>query len=629
MAQIFGCYLTNPALNLLSILSGMGASMRRPTQSEAQVCASAGARGGLGALLSNETGSLTDGSEISSGCALAIDGRIKVQPANGASPVQRIFRQYQAVGRNFVDQLAGSFALGLVDSPRKRLICATDHFATRSLYWIHLPGIFAFSTEVKAFLALPGLDVQVDPQAVAAYLRYGRLFGERTLWANVRRLRPGSMIEYDADRDSVKATTYWHVEEVVGQRHALDATRKEALRSSFRSAVLQYCPDRGRMGLSLSGGLDSRAILAVLAAAKYPVRLRTEGVAGCVDQRVTARLAEQTGYPWKFSALQSFDIAQYVDAMRRYVYLTEGMMVPDGYPGISAMRFAQEEDLAVLQRGHGGENARLRDAWPFQVRDAVLRQQTRAELVSFVEPDGDRSEATWLGLFADSGIRKAITDPADTYASFIGQYNARLTPAEVLSLMYLHINEAGSVAAYRNSLRGYVDMAVPFADDEFLELVLGTRVAERRDSTIHHDLIGHFFPTLLKTTNSNTGAPLDASRLRLYVADKFQAVMRRLNLPGFRHYHNVEKWIANSLRESVRTLLLEQRTLKRGIYEPDALKQVIDQSERPGNSRLLARLVMIEMWFRLFVDREVESYELQIDSLERTGRETNPVVAWA
>jgi asparagine synthase (glutamine-hydrolysing) len=217
-------------------------------------------------------------------------------------------------------------------------------------------------------------------------------------------------------------------------------------------------------------------------------------------------------------------------------------------------------------------------------------------------------------------MRQSISNPVDTYTRFIDQYGPQVTPAEILNLMYLHINEGGSVAAFRNSLRGYVDMAVPFVDDDFLKLILATRVEDRRDSTIHHHLIRSHCPSLMKIANSNNGAPLDASPLRRVLTEKFLAVMRRLSLPGFRHYHNVQTWIRKSLRESVRSLLLEPRSLKRGLYDPTCLQEMLSDSAPPSSSRILPRLVMLEMWFRLFVDREIDDYQLTLDNPDRLTR---------
>jgi asparagine synthase (glutamine-hydrolysing) len=595
----------------------MGERMRRPTQEPASTWLEPTGRGGLGALLGREFGAFGAlGGKCT--CCVALDGRLVSPAADGPDLLEELVACYRALGTGFVEHLQGSFALALYDVNRQRLVIATDRYSTRPLYWTRLPGGLAFGSELKGFLALPDLAVRIDPAAVASYLRYGRLFGKRTIWRDVIRLPPRTVLEYDRTHDLVRERVYAPTEAVVQQRHALTADRKEALCAAFRRAVLRGYPETGRLGLSLSGGLDSRAILAVIAGENRQVCLRTMGVEGCGDQRVGARLARCTGQSWQFTPLSRQEIGQYVEAMRRYVYLTEGMLMPDGFPGVASVQFADEEKLTVLQRGHGGENARVGDAWPFQVNDEVFRQRTRAELQNYLEQNVAQHPVAASPLFVDSEIRQAVQEPADTYAGFAAQMDSALTPAEVLSLMYLHINEGGSVCAYRNSLRGYVEMALPYADGNFLELVLGTTVADRRDATIHYHLIRKHCLDLMRIPNSNHGAPLDASRFRRVATEKFLFLMRRLGLAGFRHYHSVETWIRQSLLQSIRALLMEPRTRARGLYDATALNQLLEGPDTTAGARLLARLVMVEMWFRMFVDREVEGYQLSLTLPEQT-----------
>jgi len=110
----------------------------------------------------------------------------------------------------------------------------------------------------------------------------------------------------------------------------------------------------------------------------------------------------------------------------------------------------------------------------------------------------------------------------------------------------------------------------------------------------------------MSISNSNTGAPLDASSLRLALMDKFNSIMRRLQVPGFRHYHYMELWIKNFLSEQVRALVLDSRTLSRGLYDREYLSQLVERARTDASlSRLLNLIVNIEIWFRLFCDGEV------------------------
>jgi asparagine synthase (glutamine-hydrolysing) len=612
MAQIFGSFWSHPLPTAAEAAAAMGQRLRRPTQGRAEIWCDPQGRGGLGAMLAQERGSFSVVADPRGEIVVAVDGRVDFGRSGDQRCDQLLVESYRQKGTDFVRELKGSFALALFDSAQRTLIVATDRLSTRALFWTRLPQGLAFCSELKGLLALPDWRAQVDPEAIASYLRYGRLFGRRTMCQGVELLLPGRVLVYQLDTDSATDRQVQSLEPLVLERRPMTPDRLRDLSDAFGAGVAKTCPSSGKVGLSLSGGLDSRGILAVLMARKVNTVMRTEGFEGCMDERVGARLSSATGFPWSFQPLRKFDIESYVESTRRYVYLTEGMLVPEGFPGIGPIRFAHEEGLSVLQRGHGGENARVGDAWPFQVNAAALALSERSQLAGFLEPASEQASSDIRDLFADEPTRRAVANPADHLASFAAGIDSSLTPAETLSLMYLRINDGGQVTAFRNCLRGYADMALPYLEDDFLDLVLTTRVVDRRDESIHHHLIHAHCPALMKVPNSNHGAPLDASRLRRLVTEKSHALFRKLRLPGFRHYHYVDTWLKQLLRSSVESLLLDRRSLERGLVSPQKLREIVADPSVPGRPRLLARLVTIEMWQQLFCDRDLDRYSLSL-----------------
>ena len=610
MAQIFG-YLTSRPLAVASEIAGnMARRLRRPTQGPANVWSEPLQRGCLGAVLGNERGGFAVASSAQKNCIVAVDGWIEVSGKVTTDPCAELIERYSRLGPELADGLGGSFAFALFDDELQKLILATDRLSTRGVFWTKTPCGFGFCSELKGLLAIPDWQPQIDPQAIASYLRYGRLFGRRTMCRGVELLLPGRTLIYDVKSQTCEERISSRLESRVEERRPLTTDRLQAMGEAFASGVAKGNFNGGKVGLSLSGGLDSRGILAVLARHQTDTVMRTEGMEGCMDQRVGARLAAATGFPWCFQPLKQFDIHTYIDAMRRYVYLTDGMLIPEGFPGIGPIRFAQEEGLTVLQRGHGGENARVGDAWPFQVKDDVLALRRRDDLTPYLETDARRKQVDLEGLFSDPEVTKSIAEPADTLLDFSRTIDSSLTPAETMNLLYLRINDGGQVTAFRNCLRGYADMALPYLSDEFLDLVLGTRVADRRGEAIHYHLIQSHCPALMKVPNSNHGAPLTASPLRRLATEKAHSLFRKLRLPGFRHYHYVDQWMQRLLRDSVRGFLSDPRSRSRGLINETAMSQILGDPSQPGRPRLLVRLVAIEMWARMFVDRDIESYEL-------------------
>jgi hypothetical protein len=138
---------------------------------------------------------------------------------------------------------------------------------------------------------------------------------------------------------------------------------------------------------------------------------------------------------------------------------------------------------------------------------------------------------------------------------------------------------------------------MPFADEAFLTELLGSPLALRSDTTIHRHLIR---PQLRRVRNSNTGAPASAGPLVEAVLDKFNTLFKRLNVYGYRHYHNFDAWMKAQLLTSVESVLLDPGTIARGMLDESKLRHLISAT-RDGTADhgyLFQVLLLIELWQR-------------------------------
>ncbi len=112
-------------------------------------------------------------------------------------------------------------------------------------------------------------------------------------------------------------------------------------------------------------------------------------------------------------------------------------------------------------------------------------------------------------------------------------------------------------------------------------------------------------PQLLKIPNSNTGAPLDAGKIRLVVTDKFNSIMKRLSIPGFRHYTEFNKWHRDGFKQSIQNIIFNDRLADRGLYNMDYLKHVYEQhlSGKKNYGAFIGTVVGLELWQRMFSDQ--------------------------
>ena len=162
------------------------------------------------------------------------------------------------------EHLLGDFAFALWDAKRHLLFCARDHVGARPFYYALAGETFVFASDIAAVLAARGVSGDLDEAAVATRLTYGsRPLGERTLYRDVRRLLPGHALT--VGRRSVRVHRWWRPEEVPAHASASDDALAEECLAVVSEAVRDRVRDARRVGVHLSGGLDSSGAAALAA----------------------------------------------------------------------------------------------------------------------------------------------------------------------------------------------------------------------------------------------------------------------------------------------------------------------------------------------------------------------------
>lgn len=170
---------------------------------------------------------------------------------------------YEEFGDAFPQRLRGMFAIVLWDEPRRKLLLVRDRIGKKPLVYTKFRGGIAFASEIQALLSL-GLDRTVDEVAIAQYLSLGYVPPPRTGFANIKSLPPGTTL---AVEDGVVADPirYWRLS-YEPKLEMSDAEALERLRHEIDDAVRVRLMSDVPLGAFLSGGLDSSAVVAAMAA---------------------------------------------------------------------------------------------------------------------------------------------------------------------------------------------------------------------------------------------------------------------------------------------------------------------------------------------------------------------------
>ena len=186
------------------------------------------------------------------------------------------------------------FALAIWDAREEALHLARDPVGIKPLYYEQTGAELSFASEIKALLTgRPGRR-EVNPQALHEYLWFGNAHDERTMFRGIHRLRPGHRATFRAGRLEV---VEYHNPARVGGSTLSFSEAVEGTRTLLQAAVASHLASDVPIGVFLSGGVDSAALVA-LAAPAYSGRLATytAAFAGASDELLGARrVAEQFG----------------------------------------------------------------------------------------------------------------------------------------------------------------------------------------------------------------------------------------------------------------------------------------------------------------------------------------------
>lgn len=192
--------------------------------------------------------------------------------ANGArfhtrGDTEVLLHAWRAWGPAMLERLNGMFAFAIHDADAGTLFLARDRLGVKPLHYVELPdGALAFASELKGLLAHPLLRRAPDLTAVEDYLAYGYVPDDACIVAGVKKLAAGHFLRVERGRTVPFPRQWWDVDFSTHARGSADALGEEMverMRAGVRSRMVADVP----LGAFLSGGVDSSAVVALMAEA--------------------------------------------------------------------------------------------------------------------------------------------------------------------------------------------------------------------------------------------------------------------------------------------------------------------------------------------------------------------------
>jgi asparagine synthase (glutamine-hydrolysing) len=530
------------------------------------------------------------------------------------SDTECIVHLYDEYGERCLEHLRGMFALAIWDEKDKSLFLARDRIGKKPLLYSHQPdGSLIFGSEFQAVLRHPAVGRDIDDGALDSYLSYLCVPAPQTAFKQIRKLEPGHWLKWK--RGQVETKRYWQPDFSkkirISEEDAINETTR-LLRESTKLRLISEVP----LGAFLSGGVDSSIVVALMAAeSDTPVKTFSIGFEeqDYSELKYARRVAEHVGAEYNEfivrpnameilptlvrhygepyadpSAIPTYYVSR---ETRKYVTVALNGDGGDesfvGYERHVAMRFAEYyRRMPKALRSYLVEpiaNA-IPSSIDFRNRFARLQRFLRAASLS----ESDRY-FQWLSAFTDEGKNElylpeflastAANKPVMHFERYISKRNGTgiVDTALLTDLMNYLPNDLlvkVDIASMANSL----EARSPFLDHKVIEFAAS-------------------LPEKIKQSGSGTKTLLKKVAARLVPPDVIYRPKMGFAVP-------LRYWLGREMSGFTQDILLSQKASHREMFDRRVVERLIieQKSEKQDNSWKIWTLLMLELWFREFID---------------------------
>jgi asparagine synthase (glutamine-hydrolysing) len=522
---------------------------------------------------------------------------------------------YEQEGLAFARRLRGMFAVALWDSTRRRLVLARDRYGIKPLYYRVDENGLEFASELRS---LPRGEIDLD--ALEAFLAFNSIPAPLTIFRESRKLPPGHVLVWEDGTLSVERYARPAPVPANELRDDDEAELIEELRSRLRDSVKAHLLADVRVGVLLSGGIDSSA-LAALAAQETTEPVRTFSIGfeeRSFNELADARLvAERYGTRHRELVLRP-DAALLLPALADA--FDEPFADSSALPTYLVSQLAAE-DVKVALSGEGGDElfggyytyvadllAERAGALAGLARPLVERLPTSTARASFDYkakrfvrgahlPPLERHHA-WKEIFS-ADARAELTgrhhsfDPVDLYRERFAETEGAEPLARLQDVdRTIYLVDDLLVKTDRASMAHSLEARVPFLDPVVTNFALALPARHR----VHR--------LRKKVLLRKAVAPLVPGRV-------VRGKKRGFSIPA-------AAWLRGELEPFARETLSAETLRRQGFFRPEAVTKLIDRhvAGKEDLSRQLWGLLAFTLWHERHVEREPQAlHEPKLDAL--------------
>jgi asparagine synthase (glutamine-hydrolysing) len=525
-----------------------------------------------------------------------------------------IVHAYEQWGEQAMTRFRGMFAFALWDAPKRRLLLVRDRLGVKPLYYSLLPSSIVFGSEIKALLEDPDVPRNWSAPALDAYLALQYVPTPQTIYQDIWKLPASHYLIAEPGRVAVER--YWDLTFTGRGNAEREDEYLEELEHHVSEAVRLRLISDVPLGAFLSGGIDSSLVVAMMTRAAT-ARVLTTSVGFSSEAFNELAYARTVASHLKTESYERIVEPDVAGLLPKLVWHLDEPFADSSAMPTYCVSAAARERVTVALSGDGGD-----ELWAGYTRHRVERTELMAR--RWLGPAGGQV-AGWVGAHLPLGLkgvrslRHLALDPADAYARkhayglFDGNRGSGLYSRDFA----LSVGDADPFSGFRRAHAScsspdpldralYVDVNTYLVDDimtkvDKMSMAVGL---EAREPLLDHKLL-EFAATVPASLKLKHGRSKHLLR-RLLEKHVPPSIVDR---PKQGFAVPVAEWLRGPLSGMVTDLLQDGRLRDRGIFEPPAVTRLWDEhrSGRHDHGHRLWSLVMLELWFRQFVDGAARS----------------------
>lgn len=520
--------------------------------------------------------------------------------ADPAAAARHVHDQYLEREDLFLGDLMGAFAFALWDKRTQTLFLANDRLGMRPVYFAEHEGVLRFASEVKALLVDASFPRRLDLVAASEFFHFRYILGDRTFFEDIRLLPPASCLRCRDGRWRIER--YWEPTYPDCFPRHRDGWYDQQIYEAVCAAVERMIRPNLRYGISLSSGMDSRWIAAILGEIRPDTQTFTFGgtVTSTAEVDVAGQVAALIGLKHHDLALSPGFIAEHAERM---AYISDGMhSFVDSQEFPLTLLISNHVDVAVggfMGSGFFGQNPIYHY---LRAKDVcyVLQQRSR----SFLPPRCAMERLFGferyrdLASAADRELRAVVNEAPATRGCHIIHYEG------------IRQRQRRFTFCAQLLKTPYVDMYHPIADNTVWELTMQFPSSQLVYKRALRRALGTYYPELATLPWNKIPGSATAS-VPSILASEISSRVRRLtrgtlglgrNAQPVPNSLDYSSWLRGPLRPFVEETLLSPEANATELFNPDGLSEVVrDHMEGRQDATLLLGLALpFALWTRMF-----------------------------